>query len=143
MDDEIKFPERTKGPEGAEQAEREKWLIKGREIYETWRKAMVNTPAKKEDMVARFYVLRDLLVKNIKHQDVLDVMLKQVDVSIENAAKKYPAPEIPKSQSRAAKRATWTAKAAAKNAARTSPRGGAGGTRPESGGATGFDPANN
>lgn len=120
----YKNPKRTKGPD-LESEERNKWLLKGREIYETWRKSMVNTPAKPEDMVTRFFVLRDMLTSNIQHKDVLRVMLKGVDESIKVASEQYPQKVSPKSL-RAAKRETWVAASAKKRGARgTRPSGGA------------------
>lgn len=133
----LKFPKRTKVHD-ADAEEREKSLIKGRMIYEDWKKAAINTPATPDELLTRLHILRELINRNIPHEGVRETMLKQVDESIKKAAKAYP-PAPTKKSARAAKRDAWTARASKRgpNARRL------GGEPPGATGAGDSDPALN
>lgn len=116
MDDNIKYPKRTKQVDH-DAKEREEALITGRLIWEDFKSKFVQTPAKPHDIPGRFIALRDKLVKEVKHPEVLAQMLDMVDAAAIKAYVNFPQSTARRSAPRPAKARRTT------KPGRTNPRG--------------------
>lgn len=123
-DPEFKNPKRTKQVD-LEAEERKAQTQKAGEIYEAWKTSRINTPARTgKEVIASLFFLRDLMIKNITNQHVLDLQLQQIDISLKKANEHWP--EKSGKATKARRRSAWSDSAATKDSSRRS-------TRPPSG----------